>query len=225
MVQQLHIQSLKFAHPLELFIHPAHMYVLKLLLLMESITNSNIAHRQKHIIHTLLTLAPWLLAMIQFSIVQLWNSTTTSLTIIALLLHTHRLHLLHQPLLTMMKWSIVVQPKLVTEWRVMYALLLTVPFNIASLVILITIVQHSYVQLHMQHSNIVTPPISCTIHILITAILFHLHLQFPLHTIMLSIALLPNHTTIKWVLFVPPQAHPLIIMLTLITQAVTITIL
>ena len=58
MVQLLHILSLKFAHRLVLFILPVLMSALKLLLLMENITNSSIAHLPRHIIRTPLTIAP-----------------------------------------------------------------------------------------------------------------------------------------------------------------------
>jgi hypothetical protein len=50
MVQQLLIQSHNFVLQHLLIIHPAHMSALKLLLLMESIPNSSIVHRQSNII-------------------------------------------------------------------------------------------------------------------------------------------------------------------------------
>jgi hypothetical protein len=79
----------------------------------------------------------------------------------------------------------------------MYAQLHTVQSNIASLVKPITSVQRSYAPQLMQLSNTVTPHISSTIRILITATLFLLRLQFPQLIIMHSIAHRQNHTTIK----------------------------
>ena len=58
MVQQVHIQSHNFANRHLLIIHPVHFIALKLLLLMESILNSSIAHPQSYIIIQPVTHAP-----------------------------------------------------------------------------------------------------------------------------------------------------------------------
>jgi hypothetical protein len=105
----------------------------------------------------------------------------------------------------------------------MYVQLRTLPSNIAYLVKPITTVQPLSVPQRMQPSNIVTRPISCTIHILITATLSLLHLQFLPHITMRSIVHRQNHTTIKSASYVHP-AHPPLLISTLTIQAVMTTI-
>jgi hypothetical protein len=86
----------------------------------------------------------------------------------------------------------------------MCAQLHTHSLNIALPLNLNTTVQHSCALPLIQHNNIVTQPISCTIHIHMSVTLSLLHLQFPQHTTMLSIAQRPNHTTTKLALSVQP---------------------
>jgi hypothetical protein len=165
--------------------------------------------------------------MIQYSIAHRWNSTTISSTIIALLLlqFTHHLHLLHQPLSTIMKWNIVVQQKLATEWQAMYVQLRTVQPNIASLVKVITIAQHLYVRRLIHHNSIVTLPYSSTFPILTTATLSLLHPEFPQPIIMRSTAHRQNHTTIKWVSYahyLPRLTLTLSSLIPIITAAVMV---
>jgi len=104
-----------------------------------------------------------------------------------------------------------------------------VPCSIASLANLITSVQLSYARQHMQHSNIVTPPISVTIHILTTVTLSLHHLQCPQLITMRSTAHRQDHTTIKWVSYVQPPAayRPLSLssLIALITNSQTVGLL
>lgn len=102
----------------------------------------------------------------------------------------------------------------------MYAQLRMIQSNIAYLVKPITTVQLLSAPQHMQHSSIVTRLISCTIHILITATLSLLHLQFLPHITMRSIVHRQNHTTIKSASYVQP-AHPPLLISILTIQAVT----